>query len=351
MNARVMRWLESAWEAPPGQAPSGTWLLELASRIYAWGAARHRPAAVRAPIPVVSVGSIWSGGAGKTPLTAELARIAAAAGLRPAIVMRGYRGRIRSGAEAVGLPLPEGAALHFGDEACLHARRGTARVYVAPRRLTGARAAAGDGCRLVLLDDGMQHRQLARQLEIVTLPAVRPLANGGLLPRGPLREGPDALVRAGLIVLAHAGRPAEREEATALVRRHNAEAPVLAWRARTAIRPLTGLAPAPGARVALLSGIARPRAFRGTVQGEGFVVAREFIFADHHVFSQEEVSAAAAAAAAAGVRHLLVTEKDEMRLPGIDLGNAVAFAVADLRLEWITAGAEEILRDRLCSLG
>jgi tetraacyldisaccharide 4'-kinase len=347
MNNHVRTWLEKAWAAPPGTPPPGTWLLDVASRLYGWGVRLQRPRARRGPIPVVSVGSIWSGGAGKTPLTAELARLAAEEGGRPAIVLRGYRGEIRRGPVIVDPSFGNDAAKRFGDEACMHARRNGVRVFVSPERFLGVVAAAGEGSRLAFLDDGMQHRRLARDLEIVTLPAARPLANGLLLPRGPLRAPPGAIERADVVVLAHADRSSPPEESIALVRQLNASAEILVWSARIRLRGLTGVPPGAGATVALVSGIARPGSFREAVEALGARVAWEASFGDHHAFTQAEIDAVRARAIATGIEHLLVTEKDEMRMSALDLGEGVAFAVADLDLEWQTAGAEESLRRRL----
>jgi tetraacyldisaccharide 4'-kinase len=99
--------------------------------------------------------------------------------------------------------------------------------------------------------------------------------------------------------------------------------------------------------VALVSGIARPGSFREAVEALGARVAWEASFGDHHAFTQAEIDAVRARAIATGIEHLLVTEKDEMRMSALDLGEGVAFAVADLDLEWQTAGAEESLRRRL----
>jgi tetraacyldisaccharide 4'-kinase len=350
MNRRVRAWIEDAWNSPPGEPPTGAWILTVASRLYALGVMLHRPRARRAPIPVVSIGSIWSGGAGKTPLTDALARIAAAEGLRPAIVMRGYRGEQRSGTAAIDLPLAADSVRRFGDEACLHARRGSARVYVSPDRLRGVEAAAEAGHRIALLDDGMQHLRLARDLEVVSLPASRPFANGSLLPRGPLREMPDALGRAHVVVLAHATEGDADEETHRRIRRYCPHAEILGWSAGIRVRALTGAPPVAGDAVGLVSGIARPGAFRQAVAAAGFQPAWEVAFEDHHAFTQDELNAVHDRAISSGVAGVLITEKDEMRLPGMKLGDRVAIGVADLELRWQTAGAEDQLRRRLCEL-
>lgn len=350
MNSRVRAWIETAWASPPEEAPAGAWVLGLASRLYEMGVRLHRPTVRRAPIPVVSIGSIWSGGAGKTPLTDALARLAAGEGLRPAIVMRGYRGEQRAGVATVDLPLGVESARRFGDEACLHARRGAARVYVSPDRLQGVTAAAKAGDRIALLDDGMQHRRLARDLEIVTLPASRPFANGRLLPRGPLRERPTALARAHVVVLAHTAANDGGEEVRRQIGSLCPEAEILSWRSTLRIRPLVGAAPSPGDAVGAVSGIARPGAFRQSLVAAGFQPAWEVAFDDHHPFTPEELERIRERAVGSGVAGILITEKDEMRLPRAAWGDRIALAVADLELRWTTAGAEDLLRRRLRDL-
>jgi len=356
-------WLRRAWDSPPGPAPPAAWLLEPLSFLYGTALAlrpsvRARPAL----IPVVSVGSIWSGGAGKTPLAATLARIAREEKIDAAIVLRGYRGEIRHGVGRVPARPEPGDAVRFGDEACLHARRGDATVYVAADRLAAAQRAAEEGKALVILDDGMQHRGLARDLEIVSLPGHRPIGNGRLLPRGPLREGPGALSRADVLILAHApldGSAHTREPRFVALR---AGVPIFSWRDRLSFRPMTripattadpvpagepGSIPPPGARVAVLCGIARPEPFRIAVRDAGFEVAWCESFPDHHPFTPMEIAALRARASGDRIPWIVTTEKDEMRIAGIAGAGAPTMLVAELSLDWNEPEAERTLREHL----
>ena len=117
-------------------------------------------------VPVISVGNVTVGGTGKTPRASALALLAREEGLKAAIVLRGYRGTVCRGVERVDVPLIPEAVKRFGDEACLHAQALSGPVYVARKRIAGVLRAAEEGCDLAILDDGMQHRRLARDLEI-----------------------------------------------------------------------------------------------------------------------------------------------------------------------------------------
>lgn len=142
------------------------------------------------PCPVLSIGNLVAGGTGKTPLTAFLAQHLRAAGCRVAILSRGYGGRasginVVSDGQRIFLKPPQA-----GDEACLLAQKlpGIPVVTGADRFQAGLQAWERFHPDLFLLDDGFQHFQLYRDLDVVLLDAARPFGNGRLLPRGPLRE-------------------------------------------------------------------------------------------------------------------------------------------------------------------
>lgn len=138
------------------------------------------------PVPVVVVGNLVVGGAGKTPLVAALASALRAAGQQPGIVSRGHGGRWR-GPEEV---LPDSAAEDCGDEALLLARSSGAPVVVGRDRAAAARhlLSLAPGCSVILSDDGLQHYALGRDVELVVIDRRRGLGNGWQLPAGPLRE-------------------------------------------------------------------------------------------------------------------------------------------------------------------
>ncbi|MDM7914907.1 MAG: tetraacyldisaccharide 4'-kinase, partial [Candidatus Eisenbacteria bacterium] len=359
----------------PEPAPRGAVVLTGLSALYRIGfalapalaLARRRPCA-RAPIPVVSVGSIHVGGSGKTPLAREIARIASARGLSPALVLRGYRGTYRGRAEHVDAGA-EHAAERYGDEAALHAASG-ARVYVARRRIEGVRAAARGGAKLAILDDGMQHRPLCRDLEMVTVPDYAPLGNGRALPRGPLREPPAALGRADLLVLAYRSPARGPFCDPAVLPRLRPGIPILSWRAAIRLRPIAAGAvdgveagadvPVAGDRVGVLCGIARPATFEASPREAGFLPARRFAFADHHRFTAQETAECRRAASREGLRWLVTTEKDAVRIPacreaeGEGEGEAeperageARIVVAEMDLRWNEEEAPETIGDLL----
>jgi tetraacyldisaccharide 4'-kinase len=137
------------------------------------------------PVPVIVVGNITVGGTGKTPLVIWLARFLARAGYRPGIVTRGYHGQSRIWPLAVTAQTP---ARECGDEAVLLARHGGCPVMAGPNRARAARRLIGQGCNIIVSDDGLQHYRLNRTIEIAVLDGTRRLGNGLCLPAGPLRE-------------------------------------------------------------------------------------------------------------------------------------------------------------------
>ena len=248
---------------------------------------------VRAPVPVVSVGNLTLGGTGKTPATAWVARRLAAGGRRPAIVTRGYRG----GAGAGPLEVSRGAgplvdAALGGDEPVLLATLLPVIVVAGSDRIAGARRAAELGADVVILDDGFQHRRLARDLDLVLLDAASPFGNGFLLPAGPLREPPGSLSRAGVVVLTRWNG----EEAPPRL-----PSPVVRSRHRPAgFRDAAGReVPAP-ARAVAFCGFARPDSFRDALQEVGVEVVEMRTFPDHHRFDASELASLAAGARRAG---------------------------------------------------
>ncbi len=278
----------------------------------------------RVPAHVISVGNLTVGGTGKTPTALWLAEALAHRGRRVAIVARGYRKR-RRGVVVVGtagepLVTPE----EGGDEAVLLARRFRGPVITAERRADAAAAACERfGADTIVLDDGLQHRALARDADLV-LVADDPAARR-LLPAGSRREPLAALqrARAALVVghalghtvgdalgdaevawpplPAHVPRFRGRVGAQALVRVEPG-----GWRTD----PLDGLA---GAAAVAVAGIARPERFAAALAACGVQVVRQMWFPDHHAYGEADVAAIAQAARDGLV---LTTEKDLVKLAG-----------------------------------
>jgi tetraacyldisaccharide 4'-kinase len=283
----------------------------------------------RASVPVVSVGNLAVGGAGKTPAAMVIAARLLRAGRHPAILSRGYgasRGDERVVADGARVLL---GAAEGGDEPVLLARRLPGlRVLCGPDRARLAPRAVELGADVLLLDDGFQHRRLRRDLDVVVLDAASPFGNGHCLPAGPNREPASALRRAGLAWLSHADRasPEALEALRRLARESTGREPVESRHAPSALSDgrLEGAFPLDdlrGRRVALLTGVARPESVRRTVEGLGAEVVAVHAFPDHHRFTAAEVAAALGALQPAGASLLVTTEKDAVRLPDGSAGD------------------------------
>lgn len=272
--------------------------------LYDAGALRPR----RVAAPVISVGNLTVGGTGKTPLVIWIAERLLEIGVRPGVLLRGYGARRGRAPRLVSGAAPAALARE-SDEAILLAARLPGVPVVAGRdRVRGAALAIGAGARALVLDDGFQHRALARDLDLLLLDPRFPPPQSALLPAGPFREPWGAARRAHLLLAVDApampspnGRPVVRAE-----------------RRAEALR-VGGARLAPGAlagrRVALLSGIARPDAFRALVARLGATVVSEACFADHHRFRAGDSERALADARAAAADLIVTTEKDAARLP------------------------------------
>jgi tetraacyldisaccharide 4'-kinase len=286
-------------------------------------------------VRVVSVGNLTVGGAGKTPAVMYLARRWSGLGRKVAVLSRGY-GRRTS------LPLrvrPETTVADAGDEPVLIARRcPDVAVWVGADRAVIAQRAREEGASLLLLDDGMQHRGLARDAEIVVVDAAVTFGNGWLLPRGPLREPLAGLRRAHLV-----WRFGDADRGTlACWDVPTVQARTFAVSVRDAMgntQPLSWLS---GRRVLLLSGIARPERFRRTAEAAGAQVVADQVFADHHTFGVAELDRIGQRARTLGVP-VVTTEKDQVRLPSGFAAHAVQL---DVELASGAEGLDALLGDR-----
>ncbi len=245
--------------------------------------------------PVVSVGNLSVGGAGKTPLVIRLAQLLTQQGVHVDVLSRGY-GRKAQDVERVDV---EGSAKHYGDEPLLIARNASVPVYVgASRYEAGLRAEGEFTARGVhLLDDGFQHRRLARDADIVVVH--RSDFEQGLLPAGRLREPMSALARASVVVLRQEDRELENE-----LRRRGVRAPVWIQQRRLTVE-------AAGKCVAFC-GIARPEEFFSGLREAGVELAATISYRDHHAYSDADVDVLIQRAAHADA--FVTTEKDAVRL-------------------------------------
>jgi tetraacyldisaccharide 4'-kinase len=249
-----------------------------------------------APVPVICVGNLVAGGAGKTPVVLSLSEMLRGDGAAPHIVMRGYGGSLARPAR-VDPVIHDAAAV--GDEALLAAAE--APCWVARDRAAGVRAAIEGGARAVVLDDGFQNPSIAKDLSLVVVDAAYGFGNGRLMPAGPLRERIAAgLARADAVVLLD-GHPAPPELA-------GFDRPILhaTLEAIDAERLV-------GARLVAFAGIGRPEKFFATLHRLDANLIASRAFPDHHPFRDDEIAQLRRTAEAESAR-LVTTHKDWVRL-------------------------------------
>ena len=263
--------------------------------------------------PVISVGNLVVGGSGKTPVVEALARMLRDMGERPAILSRGYARRRKEDGVVVVSDLERVLAPvdRSGDEPQMLARAlpGIPVLVSADRYLAGRLAEQRFGCTVCILDDGFQHLQLARTLDILLV------SPGDLdervLPSGRLREELDAARVADAVIVSGNGEDTARVSGALGVG--------TAFRMEAtfgALRPLgEGEAPVPaGARVVAVAGIARPDRFFRAVRAQGWSVVAELRYADHHWYTAKDLAEINNVAQESRARAVVTTEKDAVRV-------------------------------------
>ena len=292
--------------------------------------------------PVVSIGNLSTGGSGKTPLAIALARALAARGVHVDVLSRGY-GRHSSLQLLVD---PNGTAEVFGDEPLVIAREAGVPVYVAAERYEAGLMAEGESQQaskpasqqvsVHLLDDGFQHRQLHRDVDILLLS--RADLQDHLLPAGNLREPLRAAAHAHVMAI-----PADEPDLEAEISSHGLRAEIWRLRRRMEIPPLDG-------PVAAFCGIARPEQFFAGLEAAGLKVAARAAFPDHHPYSARDLDRLATRARAAGATTLLTTGKDRARLGAIAASLPIKTVTLRTEIEDEAAAVDRLLR-RISRIG
>ncbi|HMD62501.1 MAG TPA: tetraacyldisaccharide 4'-kinase [Stellaceae bacterium] len=312
-----MRTAPIFWEKPPGLLTG--LLLPVGA---AWDAAgrlrRVLTRSYRAPVPVVCVGNLVAGGAGKTPVALALSDWLRERGVAVHVVTRGHGGGLQG---PVQVDRTCHDALAVGDEALLHAAH--APCWIARDRAAGVGAAVAAGASAILLDDGFQNPRIAKTLALIVVDAAYGFGNGRVIPAGPLRENlRGGLARADAVVLlaaeGNAGSDAEWMRIAGGL-------PVLP----AVLEPICGERLA-GARLLAFAGIGRPEKFFATLRalGAGLVGARAF--PDHHPFRAVELEGLRRDAERAGAR-LITTAKDIVRVPS---AQRAGIEVLEVQIRW-----------------
>lgn len=313
--------------ARPG--PLGALLAPLG---WAYGAAvagrlkRRRP--WRAPVPVLCIGNVVAGGAGKTPVALALAARLQARGKAVHFLSRGYGGRERG---PLAVDPERHSAVEVGDEPLLLARQ--APTWVAADRPAGARAAVAAGAGIVVMDDGYQNPALAKDLSLLVVDGGYGFGNGRVIPAGPLREPvAAALSRAqGVVLLGEDERGVAGEV--------DGRVPLLRARA----------VPGPEAealrrrRVVAFAGIGRPEKLFASLRSMDCELLAGHAFADHHPYTGAEIDRLRQEARR-GDAVLVTTAKDAVRLPP-ETGGGIT--VLTIGLEWDDEAALDTLLEPL----
>jgi tetraacyldisaccharide 4'-kinase len=275
----------------------------------------------RLPGTVISVGNLTVGGTGKTPLVLWLAQRLHAEGKRAAVLTRGYRG------------VPTGpGGLPQSDEVAIYRTRlqHLAELGVGANRFASGKILSRHGVEWFVLDDGFQHMQLARDVDIVLLDATDPFAEGWMIPSGLLREPRSALARADIILVTRSARTPAIETIVQRITHvpifhaitelldvvkvptNPAELsqPLADWRAKKAFA---------------FCGIGNPQAFFDDLNRWGGSVSGHSSFPDHHTYNQRDIEKLESRARDSGAEIMLCTEKDIFNLRNIQLPNTPVY--------------------------
>lgn len=282
------------------------------NRLYDGGLLKQQ----KLPRPVISVGNLTVGGTGKTPTVIFIAHILKDHGYHPAVLSRGYGGSANAPVNVVS----DGNRIlmgwrEAGDEPILIARAAPGiPVLTGSRRFLAGRAAIENfGADVLILDDAFQHRSLFRDIDMVLLDAARPFGNGFLLPRGPLREPPDAMRRADILLrtgYTENGEPLREAASLPSFRAIHKPQGLVAG----GTRRIETVAALRGQKVFAFAGIGSPEAFRRSLTELGAAVVGFRVFPDHHPYDLSDIENLRRLAAKSGAARIVTTEKDAIRL-------------------------------------
>ena len=278
-------------------APTLKLLMTPLSMIYRWAwqnrIAKATP--VDAGLPVICIGNLTLGGAGKTPVTGVVRSYFERKGVRVASLSRGYRGSLTG---PVRVDPATSTSAEVGDEPLMLAASG--ETWISKDRPAGAQAMKAAGVQVVIMDDGHQNPTLKKTLSIVVIDATNPFGNGHIFPKGPLRERvADGLARADAVVLMGDGDVPEA---------------LAGFRGAVLRARLAPLAPLPPGRYVAFAGIGKPERFFDSLQAQPGVNLSEGVpFPDHHAFQSSDLSFLMKLSKERDAQ-LVTTDKDHVRL-------------------------------------
>ncbi|MFH1665164.1 MAG: tetraacyldisaccharide 4'-kinase [Candidatus Omnitrophota bacterium] len=287
-----------------------SWFYAIGIKIVDWAYRSGLRKAHRVSVPVVSVGNITLGGTGKTPFSMFAAEYFKGQGRKPAILMRGYGGDEN---RMITDELPD------------------VPVFTGQDRVRGARRAVSCGRDILILDDGFQHRRIARDLDILMIDGVSFSGKRRIFPHGVFREPLSSAGRSDIIVLTKAEKAPEGR-GDDIVKRLRKEFPdkpvaVMVYRpsfltdAAGAMRPVDSLR---GKKVSLVSGIADPDHFAFLAERSGAVIVARRDYDDHHRYSQSDICDILRESGEKQAENILVTGKDMVKMKDLDISGIEA---------------------------
>lgn len=317
---------------PPDFIGKLIWLLFLlpVSLLYGLGLKIHRiflKKPQKLDIPVISVGSITVGGAGKSPITAFLAQKLLDKGYKVAILSRGYKRQSQKlTVVADGRQILVNDYRESGDEPLMLARQlgGRAVVITYHDRYVAGLKATEMGCQVAILDDGAQHMKLQRDLDIIVLNPERPLGNGALLPAGPLRDLPSRIKKADLIW--YHGNSDKSPTGQSLMANR---AGYVQSSCHLNDLHITGQ------KIAVFCGLARPENFLNSLRELNPAEIVPILFPDHHAYSDGDLLEIIHRARKIGCRYAVTTEKDLAKINGATWPDGLPLLAAKLELQVI----------------
>lgn len=296
------------------------------SWLYGMGGAAHRACSLpkKLSVPVICIGNLTAGGAGKTPVALALGEHIKRKNIRAFFLSRGY-GSTDCGCAPIVVDAQKHTALEVGDEPLLLAR--VLPTVVARNRLKGAQLAIAQGAQLIIMDDGFQNHQLYKNLSLLVIDNTQRFGNERLMPAGPLREGlMGGFKRADAVVLVNAS-----DEVSFI--------PVVKPVLHATTRPGPKSLALCGKKLLAFCGLAVPQKFFTMLESFGAIVVGRAVFADHHRYSTSELEQLLQQAATLGAQ-LVTTEKDAVRLPENFRANV---AVADMELAFTSTAVLDAL--------
>jgi tetraacyldisaccharide 4'-kinase len=310
------------FERRPQPMQTFLWLLSL---LWKAGSARDRRAKLRRvrrlPVSVVSVGNITAGGTGKTPVTIEL--LQEFRDEKAGLLTRGHGRTVRENVLLLDQNNRPPVSL-TGDEAQLCAHAASVPIGIgADRGAVGKQLLEAADVRILFLDDGFQHLQLHRDLDLVLIDALRPFGGGELLPLGRLREPLNGLARADAFLITRADEVPNTRAIEAVLRGYNPTAPIFCtrtiackWRASdgSEVELETFAAMVKETRAIAFCGLGNPEAFWRTLRKVGIEPLKCYEYDDHHHYTPAELRLLARHARDIGAGCLVTTAKDAVNL-------------------------------------